>query len=107
MLSIRKIGVVSRTYRHLNRYRHILAVLLKHGFGELVESLRIDQYLEVGLQMISKKRPPREEPLTRPQRVRMALEEFAWFDRLADDEFTPRLRETLPWAIMLDPTARR
>ena len=76
MLSIRKIGVVSRTYRHLNRYRHILAVLLKHGFGELVESLRIDQYLEVGLQMISKKRPPREEPLTRPQRVRMALEEL-------------------------------
>jgi len=76
MLSIRKIGVISRTYRHLNRYRHILAVLLKHGFGELVESLKIDQYLEVGLQMISKKRPPREEPLTRPQRVRMALEEL-------------------------------
>jgi ubiquinone biosynthesis protein len=76
MLSIRKIGVVSRTYRHLNRYRHILAVLLKHGFGELVESLKIDQYLEVGLQLISKKRTPREEPLTRPQRVRMALEEL-------------------------------
>ncbi|MCU0590101.1 MAG: AarF/UbiB family protein [Desulfobacterales bacterium] len=76
MLSIRKIGVISRTYRHLNRYRHILAVLLKHGFGELVESLKIDQYLEVGLQLISKKRPPREEPLTRPQRVRMALEEL-------------------------------
>jgi ubiquinone biosynthesis protein len=76
MLSIRKIGVISRTYRHLNRYRHILAVLLKHGFGELVESLRIDQYLEVGLQLISKKRTPREEPLTRPQRVRLALEEL-------------------------------
>jgi ubiquinone biosynthesis protein len=76
MLSIRKIGVISRTYRHLNRYRHILAVLLKHGFGEVVESLKIDQYLEIGLQLISKKRPPREEPLTRPQRVRMALEEL-------------------------------
>jgi ubiquinone biosynthesis protein len=76
MLSIRKIGVISRTYRHLNRYRHILAVLLKHGFGELVEALRIDQYLEVGLQLISKKRTSREEPLTRPQRVRMALEEL-------------------------------
>ncbi|MBI5578244.1 MAG: AarF/ABC1/UbiB kinase family protein [Deltaproteobacteria bacterium] len=76
MLSIRKIGVVSRTYRHLNRYRQILAVLLKHGFGELVESLKIDQYLEVGLQLISKKRAPREEPLTRPQRVRIALEEL-------------------------------
>jgi ubiquinone biosynthesis protein len=76
MLSIRKIGVISRTYRHLNRYRHILAVLLKHGFGEVVESLKIDQYLEVGLQLISKKRAPREEPLTRPQRLRMALEEL-------------------------------
>jgi ubiquinone biosynthesis protein len=76
MLSIRKIGVISRTYRHLNRYRHILAVLLKHGFGELVESLKIDQYLEVGLQLISKKKAPREEPLSRPQRLRMALEEL-------------------------------
>jgi ubiquinone biosynthesis protein len=76
MLSIRKIGVISRTYRHLNRYRHILAVLLKHGFGEVVESLRIDQYLEVGLHLISKKRTPREGPLTRPQRLRMALEEL-------------------------------
>lgn len=76
MLSIRKIGVISRTYRHLNRYRHILAVLLKHGFGELVESLKIDQYLEVGLQLISRKKAPREEPLTRPQRLRMVLEEL-------------------------------
>jgi ubiquinone biosynthesis protein len=76
MLSIRKIGVISRTYRHLNRYRHILAVLLKHGFGELVDALRIDQYLEVGLQLISRRRPPREERLTRPQRVRLALEEL-------------------------------
>ena len=76
MLSIRKIGVISRTYRHLNRYRQILAVLLKHGFGELVESLKIDQYLEVGLQLISKKRAPREEPLSRPQRVRRVLEEL-------------------------------
>jgi ubiquinone biosynthesis protein len=76
MLSIRKIGIISRTYRHLNRYRHILAVLLKHGFGDLVESLKIDQYLEVGLQLISKKKTMREERLTRPQRVRMALEEL-------------------------------
>jgi len=38
--------------------------------------LRIDQYLEVGLHLISKKRTPREGPLTRPQRLRMALEEL-------------------------------
>jgi ubiquinone biosynthesis protein len=69
MLSIRKIGVISRTYRHLNRYRHILAVLLKHGFGELVESLRIDQYLEVGLQMISKRNQDFEHRRARCRRL--------------------------------------
>lgn len=76
MLSIRKIGVIGRTYRHLNRYRQILTILFKYGFGEFLEMLRIDQYIEVGLQMISKKRSPRLDPLTRPQRLRMAFEEL-------------------------------
>jgi ubiquinone biosynthesis protein len=53
MLRFRKIGVIGRTYRHLNRYRQILSVLFKYGFGDLLERLRIDQYIEVGLQTIS------------------------------------------------------
>ena len=76
MLSIRKIGVIGRTYRHLNRYRQILAILFKYGFGDLLEMLRIDQYIEVGLQMISRKRAQRVERLNRPQRLRMAFEEL-------------------------------
>ncbi len=76
MLSIRKIGVIGRTYRHLNRYRQILTVLLKHGFGDVLDQLKIDQYLEVGLQVLSRRKPVREERLTRPQRVRMAFEEL-------------------------------
>ena len=76
MLSIRKIGVIGRTYRHLNRYRQILTVLFKYGFGDLLEMLKIDQYIEVGLQMISSKRATRVEPLNRPQRLRMAFEEL-------------------------------
>ncbi len=76
MLSIRKIGVIGRTYRHLNRYRQILTVLFKYGFGDLLEMLKIDQYLEVGLQMISRNRGTRVERLTRPQRLRMAFEEL-------------------------------
>ncbi|MGB5748068.1 MAG: AarF/ABC1/UbiB kinase family protein [Desulfobacterales bacterium] len=76
MLSIRKIGIIGRTYRHLNRYRQILAVLFKYGFGDLLEMLKIDQYIEVGLQMISRKRATRVEPLNRPQRLRMAFEEL-------------------------------
>ena len=38
--------------------------------------LKIDQYIEVGLQMISRNRGARVERLTRPQRLRMAFEEL-------------------------------
>lgn len=76
MLSIRNIGVIGRTYRHLNRYRQILGVFLKYGFGDLLNTLKIDQYIEVGLKMISRRTSEREERLTRPQRVRLALEEL-------------------------------
>jgi ubiquinone biosynthesis protein len=76
MLSIRKIGVIGRTYRNLNRYRQILAVLLKYGFSDLLELLKLDQYVAAGLQLISKKQPIKIEKLTRPQGLRMALEEL-------------------------------
>jgi ubiquinone biosynthesis protein len=76
MLSIRKIGVIGRTYRHLNRYRQILAILFKYEFGDLLERLKIDQYIAAGLQAISSKRTDRVEKLTRPQRLRMAFEEL-------------------------------
>ncbi|MGD9383527.1 MAG: AarF/ABC1/UbiB kinase family protein [Desulfobacterales bacterium] len=76
MLSIRKIGVVGRTYRHLARYRQILTVFFKYGFGDLIELLKIEQYIEIGLQLISKNRRSRLEKLSRAERVRMACEEL-------------------------------
>jgi len=76
MLSIRKIGVFGRTYRHLKRYQQILSILFKYGFGDLLELLRIDQYVEVGLQMISRKQRVRVERLSKPQGLRGALEEL-------------------------------
>ena len=76
MLSIQKIGVIGRTYRHLNRYRQILTVLFKYGFGDLVDVLKIERYLEIGFQMISRKRREHVEKLSRAERVRMALEEL-------------------------------
>lgn len=76
MLSIRKIGVIGRTYRHLNRYRQILGILFTYGFGDLVERLKIDQYIEIGLQMISRKRRERDDRLSRAERIRMAFEEL-------------------------------
>jgi ubiquinone biosynthesis protein len=76
MLSIRKIGVIGRTYRHLNRYRQILSILIKFGFGDLVDLLNIDQYIEIGIQMISRKPRDKEERLTRAERMRFAVEEL-------------------------------
>lgn len=76
MLSIRKIGVIGRTYRHFNRYRQILTILFKYGFGDLLDRLSVDQYIGAGLQAISRKRTKRVEKLTRPQRLRMAFEEL-------------------------------
>jgi len=47
---IQKIGVIGRTYRHMQRCRQILAILFKYGFGDAVNSLKIAHYLEIGLQ---------------------------------------------------------
>jgi len=76
MFSIRKLGAIGRTYRHLNRYQRILRVLFKYGFNDLVDRLHIDQYLESGLQMINRK--PREHisRLSRPERLRLVFEEL-------------------------------
>ncbi|MFA6011201.1 MAG: AarF/UbiB family protein, partial [Desulfobacteraceae bacterium] len=76
MLSIRKIGVLGRTYRHFNRYRQILAILFRYGFGDLVERLKIDQYIEIGLQMISRQRRDNVEKLTHAERLRLLFEEL-------------------------------
>ncbi|MBW2185799.1 MAG: AarF/ABC1/UbiB kinase family protein [Deltaproteobacteria bacterium] len=75
-MTIFNIGNVGRTYRHVQRYRQILTVLFKYGFGDLIVALNIEQYLEIGLQMISRKRRDRIETLPRAVRVRMALEEL-------------------------------
>ncbi len=76
MLSIKKIGVFARTYRHLNRYRQILSIFFRYGFGDLIELLKIDQYIEIGLQFVSKNRRDRLEKLSRAEKVRMAIEEL-------------------------------
>ncbi|MDH3329943.1 MAG: AarF/ABC1/UbiB kinase family protein [Desulfobulbaceae bacterium] len=76
MFSIKKLGAISRTYRHLNRYHRILRILFKYGFDDIVEMLHIDQYLESGLQMINRKPREQLEKHSRPERLRMAMEEL-------------------------------
>jgi ubiquinone biosynthesis protein len=76
MISIRKIGVMGRTYRHAKRYGEILNVLIKYGFGDLVDALNIKQQIEIGIEKITGKEPERIAKSSRPERVRMTLEEL-------------------------------
>jgi ubiquinone biosynthesis protein len=76
MISIRKLGITGRAYRQSKRYGEILNVLIKYGFGDLVDALKIKQFIEIGIEKISGKQPERIEKLSRPERVRMALEEL-------------------------------
>ena len=76
MFSIRRLGIIGRTYRHLNRYHRILQVLFKYGFEDLIDRLHIDQYLESGLQMINRKPRAQVQRFSRQERLRMAMEEL-------------------------------
>lgn len=76
MFSIKKIGAISKTYRHLSRYQRILRILFKYGFDDVIERLHFDHYLETGLQMINRKPREQIDKLSRPERLRMALEEL-------------------------------
>lgn len=68
---LKQIAVGSRTYRHFNRYRQILTVLIKHGFGDVVDRLRLRHHAAaVGSRAVA------AEPHTPPQRLRRALEEL-------------------------------
>jgi len=55
--------------------RHIVSVLLNHGFGDLVERLQLGGYVRWG-QRVLLRRKEVMQPLSRAQRIRMALEEL-------------------------------
>jgi ubiquinone biosynthesis protein len=76
MLSIRQIGVLGRTYRNFHRYRQILSIFFRYGFDDVVERLKIDQYIEIGLQMISRGKRENVEKLSRAERLRLLVEEL-------------------------------
>lgn len=69
-------AIGTRTYRHINRYRQILMVLFRYGFGGLVDRLRIAHMLEAGWHLISRQDREHVEHLSMWVRVRMALEEL-------------------------------
>jgi ubiquinone biosynthesis protein len=71
-----RINRIEKTYRHVKRYRQILSVLFKYGFGHLVDVMNIEKSVEVGLKLVSRTRRARLETLSNAVRIRMVLEEL-------------------------------
>ncbi|MCP4541256.1 MAG: AarF/ABC1/UbiB kinase family protein [Chloroflexi bacterium] len=64
-----------RSVRHLQRYREIASVFIRHGFGELVDMLELLPYLSLPRRILRRGKPS-TSPLGVPQRLRLALEEL-------------------------------
>lgn len=71
-----KINRIGQTYSHIQRYRQILTVITKYGFIDVVSALNIEQYLEIGLRIVTLKRHEKLDRLPRAVRVRKMLEEL-------------------------------
>ena len=68
---------VNRNIRTIRRYRTILGVLIKYGFGHFVEQLNIDYYLELGKRIVTLDKIPKDlERLSQSQRLRLVMEEL-------------------------------
>ncbi|MBN1880332.1 AarF/ABC1/UbiB kinase family protein [bacterium] len=70
---------INRTYRNLQRVQSILNVLLKHGFGQLIRQLGLHRLLPIGKQASALSQDDSVsplDPLTMPERLRLALEEL-------------------------------
>lgn len=68
---------INRNIRSIRRYRQILGILIKYGFGQVVEQLNIDYYLELGRRIVTLGTASKDvERLSTPQRLRLAMEEL-------------------------------
>jgi len=73
-MPIRGLGFIGRQYRHINRYRQIVGVLLKHGFGEMVTALGLSG--RIGLPGRAVEGRAAAARLTHWQRIRLAMEQL-------------------------------
>ncbi len=61
-------------YKHLRRYRQVVSVLTKYGFGEFFRQIRIWQYINIEKRLLHRQREFAH--LTTAHRMRLALEEL-------------------------------
>lgn len=67
---------IARTYRHINRYRELIGILVKYGFQDIVEQLNLRYYLELGKSVLMQRPAEHVQHIPRAARVRMIIEEM-------------------------------
>jgi ubiquinone biosynthesis protein len=67
---------LGKAYPYMRRYRQILKILVRHGFGSILERLKIEAYLRIPPSTLSKLKGKRLIRIKEAERVRMALEEL-------------------------------
>ena len=65
---------VQMTYKNIQRMRHIVAVLIKHGFYSVVERMNLHRILPLSKRL--RKRAVEEAELSLPERIRLVFEEL-------------------------------
>jgi ubiquinone biosynthesis protein len=65
---------IARSYHNIIRYKQIIAVLIKHGFHEFVDTSRLIQAFK--LKKFQFKKKPQQKYHTRWRRIRLVLEEL-------------------------------
>jgi ubiquinone biosynthesis protein len=64
-----------KTYRNIGRYRQVVAVLIKYGFGEILDRMNMSSYLRIG----SRKLFARQQEIAAfswAERIRLALDDL-------------------------------
>lgn len=70
-----RVDRLTRAYRHIGRYRQILTVLVRYGFGRILERLQIEEYAETGVRLSAASRAEFAGE-HEARRVRRAFEEL-------------------------------
>ena len=65
-----------KTYRHINRVRELIGILVKYGFQDVVEQLNLRYYFELGKSTILKRPIAQIDRIPRSERIRLIIEEM-------------------------------
>lgn len=67
---------IKRTYRSAKRFREIINVFIKHGFGQIIDQIHLGRFIPLKRRISTFGRMPSMKTLTIPERLRIAFEEL-------------------------------